>query len=70
MVELKSGMRRSELRWPSLTFSSKMHNIIPTSSEIIKVCKQGDLNGAQEELWQGRARPDDLKNDYHPLLWV
>ena len=47
-----------------------MRRIIPASSDIVKACESQDLVKVRDLLLQHKAGPNDMTEDYRPLLWV
>ena len=58
------------LRCPDMSFRMAMRRFIPMSSDIVKACESQDLVTVRDLLLRHKAGPNDLTEDYRPLLWV
>lgn len=45
-------------------------NTIPMSSDIVKACESQNFATVRDLLLQHKFGPNDLTEDYRPLLWV
>ena len=58
------------LHLPDISYSLSIKNIIPTSSDIVKACENQDLPTVKDLLLRHKYGPNDVTEDYRPLLWV
>jgi len=63
-------VRNYLLRPPDISCRMAMRRIIPASSDIVKACESQDLVKVRDLLLQHKAGPNDMTEDYRPLLWV
>lgn len=57
-------------RFPDISFRMAMRRFIPMSSDIVKACESQDLVTVGDLLLRHKAGPNDLTEDFRPLLWV
>jgi len=57
-------------RLPDVTCRLAIRKIIPMSSDIVKACESKDLATVKDLLLRHRYGPNDMTEDFRPLLWV
>lgn len=55
---------------PDMSCRLAIRKIIPMSSDIVKACESQDLGTVKDLVLCRRHGPNDMTEDYRPLLWV
>jgi hypothetical protein len=70
IVEFESVLRTSIFGCQGISFNVRIRNVIHVTSDIVQACEEGNLDVVREIFGRGAARPDDMTDEHHPLLWV
>jgi hypothetical protein len=70
VIGFETALHTSDLSCPWISFNIRMRNVIPTSSEIVRACKEGNVGVVRKLLYRGEARPNDMTEEQHPLIFV
>ena len=64
------SVRSCALGLPDISCRLLARNIIPMSAEIVKACETQDLATVKYLLQRRRYGPNDITEDFRPILWV
>jgi hypothetical protein len=64
------AVRSYDLRSPNISCRLAIRNRIPMSSDIVRACENQDLATVRDLLLQHKFGPNDMTEDFRPLLWV
>lgn len=70
IIQFGSSLHTSMYDRPGILFNVRVRNIIPRSSAIVEACKRGSVAWVKELFELHAARPNDMTDEQHPLLWV
>jgi hypothetical protein len=70
IVQFGSSLHTSMYDPPDIFFNFRVRNIISRSSDIVEACERGNIAWVKELFELNAARPNDMTDEQHPLLWV
>jgi hypothetical protein len=70
VIEIETALHTSEFSCSWISSNIRMRNVIPASSEIVRACKEGNLVTVRDLFKRGKARPNDMTDEQHPILFV